>query len=71
MMIQSELPGDREPLRKGDRLEYRESVEHNCPNGNGGAQRSPQHGWKPCGECKGIRGLDCEAYKPIRDESRA
>ena len=22
-------------------------------------------------ECKGIRELDCEAYKPSRDESRA
>ncbi len=23
--------------------------------GNGGAQRLPQHGWKSCIECKGIR----------------
>ena len=40
-------------------------------NGNGGAQRSPQGGWKSPVECIGIRGLDCEAYKPSRDESRA
>ena len=39
--------------------------------GNGGAQRSPQGGWKSPIECIGIRGLDCEAYKPSRDESRA
>jgi hypothetical protein len=39
--------------------------------GNGGAQRSPQAEWKPAVECKGIRGLDCEAYKPSRGESRA
>ena len=41
------------------------------PKGNGGAQRSPQHGWKSCVECIGIRGLDCETYKSNRDESRA
>src|SRR5439155_24210562 len=39
--------------------------------GNGGAQRYPQAGWKSALECKGIRVLDCEAYKPSRDESRA
>src|SRR5438552_7555149 len=39
--------------------------------GNGGAQRSPQAGWKSAVERIGIRGLDCEAYKPNRDESRA
>ena len=39
--------------------------------GNGGAQRSPQADWKPAVECKGIRGLDCEADEPSRDESRA
>ncbi len=39
--------------------------------GNGGAQRSPQGGWKSPMECIGIRGLDCEANKPSRDESRA
>ena len=38
---------------------------------NGGAQRSPQHGWKSCIECKGIRRLDCETYKSSRYESRA
>ena len=38
---------------------------------NGGAQRSPQAGWKSAVERIGIRGLDCEAYKPNRDESRA
>ena len=41
------------------------------PNGNGGAQRSPQGGWKSPTERIGIRGLDCEANKPSRDESRA
>ena len=41
------------------------------PKGNGGAQRSPQAGWKSAAERIGIRGLDCEAYKPSRDESRA
>ena len=40
-------------------------------NSNGGAQRSPQGGWKSPMECIGIRGLDCEANKPSRDESRA
>ena len=38
---------------------------------NGGAQRFPQAGWKSAVECIGIRELDCEAYKPSRDESRA
>ena len=38
---------------------------------NGGAPRSPQDGWKSSGACIGRRGLDCEAYKPSRDESRA
>ena len=37
---------------------------------NGGAQRFPQGEWKPPEECKGIRELDCKAYKPRRDESR-
>jgi hypothetical protein len=40
------------------------------PKGNGGAQRSPQAGWKSAVECIGIRRLDCEANKPNRDESR-
>ena len=39
--------------------------------GNGGAQRFPQAEWKPAGECKGTRELDCETYKSSRDESRA
>ena len=39
--------------------------------GNGGAQRSPQGGWKSPKECIGIRELDCETYKSNRDESRA
>ncbi len=39
--------------------------------GNEGVQRSPQHGWQSCVECKGRRGLDCEAYRPSRCESRA
>ncbi len=38
---------------------------------NGGAQRYPQHGWKPCSECKGIRVSDCETDRSSRDESRA
>ena len=41
------------------------------PKGNGGAQRSPQAGWKSAVERIGIRGLDCEANKPSRGESRA
>ena len=41
------------------------------PKSNGGAQRYPQHGWKPCAECKGIRVFDCETDKSSRDESRA
>ena len=41
------------------------------PKGNGGAQRSPQAGWKSAAECIGRRGLDCEADTPSRDESRA
>ena len=38
---------------------------------NGGAQRFPQGGWKSPVARIGIRELDCEAYKPSRDESRA
>ena len=38
---------------------------------NGGAQRSPQGGWKSPVECIGIRGLDCETYKSSRGESRS
>ena len=41
------------------------------PKSNGGAPRYPQHGWKSCIECKGIRVLDCETNKSSRDESRA
>ena len=41
------------------------------PKCNGGAPRYPQHGWKSCIECKGIRVLDCETNKSSRDESRA
>ena len=41
------------------------------PKSNGGAPRYPQHGWKSCIECKGIRVLDCETDKSSRDESRA
>ena len=41
------------------------------PKCNGGAQRFPQDGWKSSSERIGIRELDCEAYKPSRDESRA
>ena len=40
------------------------------PKSNGGAPRFVQHGWKSCAECIGINELDCEAYKPSRDESR-
>ena len=38
---------------------------------NGGAQRSPQAGWKSALERIGIRWLDCEPYKSSRDESRS
>ena len=38
---------------------------------NGGAQRLAQTEWKPVVECKGRSQLDCEAYTPSRDESRA
>ena len=41
------------------------------PKCHGGAPRYPQHGWKSCIECKGIRVLDCETNKSSRDESRA
>ena len=42
------------------------------PNGNGGAQGSPQRGRQPrLQECKGTRGLDCEADVPSRWETRA
>src|SRR5579885_558433 len=42
------------------------------PNGNGGAQRCPQAGWKSAVECKGrSRALDCETDRSSRDESRA
>ena len=40
------------------------------PKCNGGAQRFPQHDWKPCAERKGIRELDCETDRSSRDESR-
>ena len=39
--------------------------------GIGGAQRFPQNGWKPFGECKGIRELDCDTDGWSRYESRA
>ena len=38
---------------------------------NGGAQRFPQCGWKPCEECKGRRELDCDTDGWSRYESRA
>ena len=41
------------------------------PKSNGGAQRSPQAGWKSALERIGIRWLDCETYKSSRDESRS
>ncbi len=41
------------------------------PKSNGGAQRSPQAGWKSAKECIGIRWLDCETNKSSRDESRS
>jgi len=41
------------------------------PKSNGGARRFPQHVWKSCVECKGIRELDCETNKSSRCESRA
>ena len=39
------------------------------PKSNGGARRFPQTDWKPVGECKGIRGPDCEGDIPGRHES--
>ena len=41
------------------------------PNSNGGARRSPHSGWESERECKGTRGLDCEADTPGRCESRS
>jgi len=41
------------------------------PKSNGGAQGSPQGGWTSPRECKGTRGLDCEADRPSRAERRA
>jgi hypothetical protein len=41
------------------------------PKCNGGAQRFPQRGRKPRGECKGRRELDCEPNTASRYESRA
>ncbi len=38
--------------------------------GIGGAQRSPQNGWKPFAECKGRRGPDCDTDGWSRYESR-
>jgi hypothetical protein len=68
MMRQSELSERSEAERSAssDLLD-----EHICLKRNGGAQRYPQAGWKSASECKGIRVLDCEAYTPSRDESRA
>ncbi len=73
MVRQSELPSDRKlsDQRREKRACARILCEHNCLKGNGGAQRYPQAGWKSASECKGIRVLDCEAYTPSRDESRA
>ena len=39
--------------------------------GNRGAQRFPQHDWKPCVERKGIRELDCKTDKSSRVETRS
>ena len=39
--------------------------------GSGGAQRLAQMEWQPIAECNGTSQLDCEAYRPSRDESRA
>ena len=41
------------------------------PKSNGGARRSPHPGWESGHECKGTRGLDCEADMPGRCESRS
>ena len=38
--------------------------------GIGGAQRFLQDGWKPSGECKGIREPDCDTDGWGRYESR-
>ena len=39
--------------------------------GSGGAQRFPQAEWKPAGECKGTRELDCKTNASSRVERRA
>ena len=41
------------------------------PKSNGGVQRFPQGGWKSPVAYIGRRELDCKAYTPSRDESRA
>jgi hypothetical protein len=41
------------------------------PKCNGGFQRFPQQGWKPCVERKGIRELNCETDTSSRVERRA
>ena len=41
------------------------------PKCNGGARRFPQTDWKPVGECKGKRELDCESDGTSRCESRS
>ena len=41
------------------------------PKCNGGAQRFPQHDWKPCVERKGKRELNCKTNKSSRYESRS
>ena len=39
------------------------------PKSNGGARRSPQDEWKTSIERKGIRWLNCEIDRSIRNES--
>ena len=39
------------------------------PKSNGGARRSPQDEWKTSTERKGIRWLNCEIDRSIRNES--
>ncbi len=39
------------------------------PKSNGGVQRSAQHGWQSCAECKGTSRLNCETERSNRRES--
>ena len=59
------------PGRAGDSVRGQFDWGGRLLKSNGGALRFPQHVWKSCVECKGIRELDCERDTSSRDESRA